>query len=247
MHNIFYFFRSNTSNHNFINFGIIHLSLLAFALFISAYIYKMKSRSRKLELFIGIVLLVQQITLYCWYTLSDFNILQEGLPLFHCRIAIITISIGMILNKKFPMKLGACWGIFTAPAALLFPGLDPFSFPHVTQFSYFIGHILLLWGSVYILFAKKINVSKKDIKNILIFTNVYHVLMFILDTMIKANYGYMLTPPIKIGLTLNHMVYALVVISIFNIVLILEYFILFNKENNSFLRSYDEDDSLSIG
>ena len=33
-------------------------------------------------------------------------------------------------------------------------GLDPFVFPHITQFSFFIGHLFLLWGAVYCIFIE---------------------------------------------------------------------------------------------
>ena len=32
--------------------------------------------------------------------------------------------------------------------------LDPFVFPHITQISFFIGHLFLLWSSVYCIFVE---------------------------------------------------------------------------------------------
>lgn len=232
MQSIFYFFRSNTGHNNFITFEALHLFILFTALLVSIFIFRIKRESRKLELFIGSVLILQQVLLYIWYFTSKFNLLKEGLPLYHCRIAIIFIGIGLIFNKKFIMRLGSYWGIFTSILALLFPGLDPFSFPHITQFSYFIGHLFLLWGSVYLLFIKKVCMSKKDFKNAIIFTNVYHLLMLFINKIIGSNYAYMSSSPIDTGIKLSPFIYALSVIMIFNMILIIEY-ILINKDKKT--------------
>lgn len=228
MENILNFFTTNTSANNFVTFGPLHLFILSIALVISIFISIRKTESRKFELFTGIVLIFQQLFLYSWYFAGKYNTFTEGLPLYHCRIAIIFIGIGMIFNKEMLMKIGSYLGIFGSISALLFPGLDPFAFPHITQFSYFIGHLFLLWGAVYLLSVKNVGMSKLDLKNVVIFTNSYHVLMFVLNNMISSNYGYMSSPPINIGAKLNPLLYGLIVIVIFNIILFLEY-ILINK------------------
>lgn len=228
MKNISNFLTTNIGSNNFITFGPLHLFILFIALVASIFIYMIKNESKKFELFIGITLIIQQLFLYSWYFIGKFKTFTEGLPLYHCRIAIIFIAIGLVFNKNTFMKIGSYWGIFGSISALLFPGLDPFSFPHITQFSYFIGHLFLLWGSVYILAVKNICMSKSDFKNILIFTNIYHLSMFIINNIIGSNYGYMNFPPININVHLNHILYSLLVMMIFNIVLFIEY-ILINK------------------
>ena len=224
MKNIYYFFRSATDKNNFITFGKLHLLILFIALFVSIFIFIMKTKNRILELFIGSTLIIQQVILYTWYFISKYNLLKEGLPLFHCRIAIIFVGIGLIFNRKPLMKIGSYWGIFGSISALLLPGIDPFSFPHITQFSYFIGHLFLLWGSIYLLRVKKIGMSEIDLKNLLLFTTAYHLLMLMINTILNSNYAYMNAPPFYIGDRLNPLIYSLTVIMIFNIVLCIEYF-----------------------
>lgn len=224
MKNIYYFFRSTTNKNNFITFGKLHLIILFIALLVSIFIFVMKTENRILELFIGVILITQQVILYTWYFISKYNLLKEGLPLFHCRIAIIFVGIGLIFNRKPLMKIGSYWGIFGSISALLLPGIDPFSFPHITQFSYFIGHLFLLWGSIYLLSVKKIGMSEIDLKNLLLFTTAYHLLMLMVNTILNSNYAYMNAPPFYIGDGLNPLIYSLTVIMIFNIVLCIEYF-----------------------
>ncbi|WP_343101547.1 TIGR02206 family membrane protein [Romboutsia sp. MSSM.1001216sp_RTP31141st1_G3_RTP31141_220114] len=239
MGKFYYFFRTSTEQNNFVNFGIIHIILLLTAFFGSLLIIKSKKESRLFEVFTGSILLVQQLTLYLWYFVGNYNFIREGLPLFHCRIAILMLAIGLIFKKDFICKMGSYWGMFGSISALIFLGLDPFLFPHITQFSYFIGHILLLWGSVYLLFVKKIGMSKDDFKKILITTNLYHIVIFFVDRTINANYAYMKSSPIGIGNNLNPFLYGFIVMMIFNIVLSIEYIIINKKEDSSVEEFYE--------
>ncbi|WGX77302.1 YwaF family protein [Paraclostridium bifermentans] len=66
---------------------------------------------------------MQQTTLYLWYFRGNYHSVQEGLPLFHCRIAIILIAIGMIFKKDFMMKMGSYWGVFGRFQHYYFQGL----------------------------------------------------------------------------------------------------------------------------
>ena len=220
---ILYFFRGTAEKAELILFSNIHIMLLALALFGSLFILKSKKDNKKLEIIIGVCLLSQQFILYSWYLITKYKLLEDGLPLYHCRIAIITMGLGLVFNKKNLVKIGSYWGIFGSISALIFVNLDPFLFPHLTQFSYFIGHYFLLWGATYLLWIKQIGMNKIDYKNALIFTNIYHISMFFVNKLLKSNYGYVSSSPIGIGNNLNPIIYLIIVMMIFNIILTIEY------------------------
>ena len=216
-----YFFRNTSEYSNFKIFGSGHISILLVAILGVVSMIKRIGISRKFEKIVGIVLLSQQAILYTWYLLSGYKLLTEGLPLYHCRIAILLTGIGLLFNKSICRKLGSIWGLIGAVFALVYPsGLDPFIFPHITQFSFFIGHLFLLWGSVYCIFVECIKLNKKDLKTTIYFTNIYHISVFILNHMIGANYGFMRISPIGIGNNLHPVVYGLIVTALFNILII---------------------------
>lgn len=215
-----YFFRGVSECSNFKVFGLIHIAILFIGILGVLFIIKRIGISRKFERIIGTVLLLQQIILYTWYLITGYNLLTEGLPLYHCRIAIISIGIGLLFNKSICKKLGSMWGLIGSISALVYPALDPFVFPHITQFSFFVGHLFLLWGSVYCIFIEGIKLDEKDLKTIIYFTNIYHISVFILNRMIEANYGYMRISPIGIGNNLHPVVYGLMVIALFNVVIV---------------------------
>lgn len=229
-----YFFRNTSEYFNFKIFGWQHITILFIGILGIISIIKRIAVNRKFEKIIGIVLLSQQIILYAWYLLSKYHVLTEGLPLYHCRVAIILMGIGLLFNKSICRKLGSMWGLIGAVFALIYPsGLDPFLFPHITQFSFFIGHLFLLWGSVYCIFIECVKFDKKDFKTAIYFTNIYHVSMFILNHIIGSNYGFMRVSPIGIGNNLHPLVYGFIVIGIFNLLMIFMNVLINRQENSS--------------
>lgn len=239
MAEILYFFRKTEGINRFKPFCEIHLILLGIALIGCIFIFNKKKESRLLEIAIGLVLLFQQISLYAWYFIMNYKVLSDGLPLYHCRIAILTLALGLLFKKDFLIKIGAYWGIFGSIAALIFINMDSFAFPHITQFSYFIGHVALLWGAFYVLVVKKIGMSKIDYKNMIVFTTTYHILMYFLDKIVHGNYGYMASSPIGLFKGSDNIIYGFIVIIIFNLVLTIEY--LLNNRGNIFNYKLDRE------
>ena len=93
-----YFFRSIPEKNNFILFGKTHMSILIIAFIVSYLIIKNMKVNKNFELLVGSVLLIQQVSLYYWYYTSRYNLLTEGLPLYHCRVAILTLALGLIFK-----------------------------------------------------------------------------------------------------------------------------------------------------
>lgn len=222
--NIFnYFFRSVPENTKFESFGKMHIFILIIGFLISYLIIKKLQVNRNFELIVAFVLLIQQITLYSWYHISNYNPFTEGLPLYHCRVAILSLALGLIFKINLLLNIGAYWGIFGSISALLVVGADPFAFPHITQFSYFIGHLFLLWGAVYLLFVRKIGMTNVALRDMMIFTTIYHMIVFIINNKLGSNYAYLIEPPFTINYNFNPYVYAFIVIILFNTILLLEY------------------------
>ena len=96
-----YLFRNATEYSDFNIFGLAHITILFIGILGIVFILKRMNVSRKFERILGIVLLAQQIILYTWYLRSGYKLLTEGLPLYHCRIAIILTGIGLFLIKAF--------------------------------------------------------------------------------------------------------------------------------------------------
>lgn len=234
MNGIKYFFRATPDTTGFQSFGIAHLILILVTILGTYLIYINKNNLKKdnrtynlIKKIIGFTLLTQQIILYLWYGITGYSSIKESLPLYNCRIAIICTALALLTNKKLFKNIAIYWGVYGGILSILVVEGDPFIFPHYTIVSFFVGHIFLLWGTVLILLVDRHELNKKSLKSILLFTNIYHLLLLIFDIITQSNYDYLVEAPIlqdKFG-SLPQMIYSFLAIITFDILILLFHFI----------------------
>jgi len=171
----------------------------------------------------SIVLISNQVCYYSWYLFRQNNLLQDGLPLYHCSIAIILIIIGTIFRKDTLIKFGSYWGLFGSVFGILFPTCFQFSFPHITQLSHFSCHIFLLLMSTYYLFVNNLGMTKNDYKKSIIFTICYNVLVFNFNLIFCSNYAFVNELPFDICIEVSPIICLLLISLLFIIMISLEY------------------------
>lgn len=204
---ILYFFRVESEGKDIIKFGFTHILILLISFLGAILIYyfrdKLKESNRLLKTFI-ICVAVQQSFLYGWYILGGDFSWEVSLPLYDCRVAILSLIYGVFWkNDKFK-RIGIYLGLIGSIVALLSPELDGFMYPHFTWYSFFIGHIMLLWITCYIFFVEEITISKEGYREVFVFTNILHLTLILLNKLINSNYAYLSEPPIFKGV-LNYL------------------------------------------
>ena len=134
---------------------------------------------------------VQLLALYAWYI--GFRLpLANSLPLYHCRLAMFAM---IFLPDKWKIKqyfalLGASGAIF----ALGYPVFDPYDFPHITSFSFLIGHYALLVNSlVYLMNHYDKTLLKKY--RIIAYTFILNLFLVGVNQVTGGNYGLLNTTP----------------------------------------------------
>jgi len=159
--------------------------LLLVLLLLAAYV-----KAPKLYAVIAIGL---QITILCWYGLSHI-LIPDGLPLYHCRISLWVVSIGILFNirSKFILWLSYL-GIAMSLMVLLMRDMDPYSFPHITNFYYFLGH-----GAIFLISASYIEryEEKLSVKQSLVYALLLHTAVLGIDILLNSNYAYLRKLPI---------------------------------------------------
>ena len=135
-------------------------------------------------LFKGIQVL-QLLALYSWYI--GFQIpFSNSLPFYHCRLAMFAV---VFLPDKWKSKqyfalLGASGAVF----ALVYPVFDPYDFPHITSFSFLIGHYALLVNSlVYLMNHYDKSLLKKYM--IVAYTFILNLFLVGVNQVTGGNYG----------------------------------------------------------
>ena len=161
-------------------YGVMVLSLVL-SIYSSLTYYK---NPRFVKLFKGIQIL-QLLALYSWYL--GFQIpFSNSLPFYHCRLAMFAV---VFLPDKWKSKqyfalLGASGAVF----ALLYPVFDPYDFPHVTSFSFLIGHYALLINSLAYLMNRYDKTLLKKYK-IIVYTFILNLFLVGVNQVTGGNYG----------------------------------------------------------
>ena len=135
-------------------------------------------------LFKGIQVL-QLLALYSWYV--GFGIpFSNSLPFYHCRLAMFAVVFlpDKWRSKQYFALLGASGAVF----ALVYPVFDPYDFPHITSFSFLIGHYALLVNSlVYLMNHYDKTLLKKYM--IVAYTFILNLFLVEVNQVTGGNYG----------------------------------------------------------
>ena len=136
------------------------------------------------RLFKGIQIL-QLLALYSWYV--GFGIpFSNSLPFYHCRLAMFAVVFlpDKWRSKQYFALLGASGAVF----ALVYPVFDPYDFPHITSFSFLIGHYALLVNSlVYLMNHYDKSLLKKYM--IVAYTFILNLFLVGVNQVTGGNYG----------------------------------------------------------
>lgn len=192
------FFRSMSDGYVFPMFGWLHWSILGILLVGYFYIFwNVRKNPKQLfrfhQVLLGLILL-EQVLLYPWYYFALGFDPRVSLPMYSCRLAMLLYLFGDFFDNRALRYFAAYFGFPGGLVALFFPVLDNYSFPHLTNFTYFIGHLSLSWISVIFLLSDRS--QKSYIKESLLFTHLYLVITYMVDLRYDTNYAYLMESPI---------------------------------------------------
>ncbi|MGP1609004.1 MAG: TMEM164-related integral membrane acyltransferase [Clostridium sp.] len=227
-----YFFRTVTDEYGTKPLSPLHIICLIIAM--SGVIFLIKQRKNlqentkfakiiKIILTFGISLVV--LSLYTWYIVTGFSGISESLPLYHCRTTMILCVLYTFRKLNIAKIMIIYWGIMGGILALLVPSTDPFIFPHFTFFTFFVGHIFMMWYVILILITEKYKFNKKDLKTIILVTLIYNLILVLVNYILNGNYGFLTEAPIITDsfTQLGKIEYILLILSLYTVVLTLIY------------------------
>ena len=207
------FFRYNEDTYTNINITLLRLSLVL-VIFL-AYKLKHKTNLLKPALFVG---LFGQILLFAWYAGNHTLFIKEGLPLFHCRISAIMMLIAYILNNDKLMRYFAWLGLIGAIISFAFPDPSKYMWPHVTNLTYIMNHLLLGFTGALIISSHKSHIK---IKNALMITSIMNAVIMTVNLILHTNYGYLVqfpqSVPVKFTPKVTFLIMTLIITSLITI------------------------------
>lgn len=169
----------------------LYFTMIAILIFFLYLTYRLRDSDRYGQIFKGLQWL-QVVTLYSWYLLAAFS-WQLSLPLYHCRIAILGILLLPNQNKWKPYL--ALMGLLGSLVSFVYPVLDTYAFPHLTQFSFVLGHLALMVNS-FLYLLKHFDLSSYRFKNQFAFLAVINLVILTVSIVTGGDYGFMRHLPI---------------------------------------------------
>lgn len=240
------FFSVRESGYIFKILGLGHIIFLLGFLALILHITSISDlkKIKRIKNFSISIILIQQVALYVWYLVSGYFSLVHSLPLYTCRVAMISLIVGEFMDNKTLKSLGIYWGIPGSIIAFIYPVLDPFGSYHFTFYSFFLGHIGLIISCIMILKVEGLTsyYNAKRLKSILVISSVYNIIMIFINNLTRGNYCYISESPIDIGLLTNlkGYEYNIFAVLLFNFVMILSYVLIKKLEDVNFRLSFNQ-------
>lgn len=150
-------------------------------------IYKLRHKRKILAMQL-VSLFVIELALFHWYYEGKVLFIKEGIPLYHCRIAALMMTISFF-RKNYKLCNYFAWlGIIGTLTAYSFPDPSKYLWPHITNLTYVLGHILSIGSALMILTNEKRDLDLKFISKITLSMNL---VIYLLNKIVSANYGYL--------------------------------------------------------
>ena len=165
--------------------GIILLAIASIVLF-----RKKLTPSQKQGLRYGAatVLIANEVAWHLWNLFTGQWTLQTMLP-FHLCSVLVWLSAYMLVKRSFRIyEFAYLLGIPGALQALLTPDLGLYDFPHFRYFQVFISHGLIVLAALYMTLVEGFRPVPKSLLRVLIFSNLYMLVITGLNLLIGSNY-----------------------------------------------------------
>ena len=147
--------------------------------------------SRILEKVILFVLIFDVLNRYLFYVITGYNLVIEGLPIYHCRIVVLLIIYSILSKSQFFYSLIYYWSVLGALSCVIYPVPDNFQFPHILTLLFFTSHIsIFLYAKLKMDFVKR-----DDYKKVMVYTFLYNLFLYIVNQFLNSNYGTLSEPP----------------------------------------------------
>jgi hypothetical integral membrane protein (TIGR02206 family) len=186
------FFAGDYQGPAFELFGNTHLAALGALVLLNLILISFRNASdgtkATLRWLLALFLLVNEIAWHYWnYSVGRWT-LQTMLPLHLCSI-LVWLGALMLMTKSYRIyEFMYFMGIAGAIQALATPDLGIYGFPHFRFFQTFTSHGLIVTSAIYMTVVEGFRPTLKSILRVVIWTNVYALIVFFINSAIGSNY-----------------------------------------------------------
>jgi hypothetical integral membrane protein (TIGR02206 family) len=186
------FFAANYQGPAFELFGDTHLAALGALVLLNVILISFRNASdgtkAALRWMLALILLVNEVAWHYWnYSVGTWT-LQTMLPLHLCSV-LVWLGALMLMRKSYRIyEFMYFMGIAGAIQALATPDLGIYGFPHFRFFQTFTSHGLIVTSAIYMTVVEGFRPTLKSIPRVVIWTNIYALIVFFINSAIGSNY-----------------------------------------------------------
>ncbi len=194
------YFAKDWNGEPFHLFGTGHLIAIAALLVINlSFIWLRKSDNEQLKTrvryAIAIILLISESSWHIWNIATGQWSIQKHLP-FHICSVLIWLGIYMLFTKSYAIyEFVYFLGVGGALQAVITPEAGIYGFPHYRVFQTLFSHGTLVTAGIFMTIVVGFRPYWSSFKRVFIWTNIYMVLVTIINLLINSNYLYTLHKP----------------------------------------------------
>jgi len=194
------FFAKDWAGEPFHLFGTGHLIALAVIVLINlSFILLRRSRNQKLKdgvrYGIAAVIVLAEGSWHIWNIAIGAWTIQTHLP-FHLCAVLVWSSLVMLLTKNYRIyEFVYFLGLAGAAQALITPEAGIYGFPHFRVFQTLFAHGAIVTGAVFMTVVEGYRPTWKSFKQVIIWLNVYALVVTGINVLIGSNYLYTLHKP----------------------------------------------------
>jgi hypothetical integral membrane protein (TIGR02206 family) len=181
-------------------FGPGHLIALVIILFLnlSFLVWRKRAGEKTRSWFrygLAAILLIDEAAWHAWNVSTGQWSIQTTLPLHICSIFVFLSAYMLITRNKAIYPFAYFLGISGALQALLTPDAGVYGFPHFRAFQVMISHGAIITAALYMTLVEEMCPTWKEAVRVFLISNVYMVLVGIINFLIGSNYLFIARKP----------------------------------------------------
>ena len=130
-----------------------------------------------------------QVPAQLWWVLPANFVLGDSLPLQICDVAAMLAPVALLTRKRWLISLLYFWGIGLSTQAFFTPILTE-GHGHVKFWLFWVGHTQIVGSAVYAVCVMGFRPRGRDLLGSVGVGVAYIAALFVLDVILKVNYGY---------------------------------------------------------
>jgi hypothetical integral membrane protein (TIGR02206 family) len=186
------FFAADYNGPGFVLFGNTHIVAVGALLLLNLMLISFRNASdgakATVRWLLALFLVGNEVVWHYWNYVHGRWTMQTMLPLHLCSLLVWTGAF-MLMTKSYRVyEFMYFMGIAGAIQALATPGIGIYGFPHFVFFQYFLSHGLIITSAIYMTVVEHFRPTFKSIPRVVIWTNIYVVIVYFINVTIGSNY-----------------------------------------------------------